>query len=39
MEEDRMVKKLTRNHSGKGQQEEPRIDGSMESSKICKCSR
>jgi hypothetical protein len=29
MEDDRMVKKLTRNHSGKDQQENPRIDGSM----------
>jgi hypothetical protein len=37
MEHDRMVKKLTTNHSGKDQQEDPRIDGSMGSSKICKC--
>jgi hypothetical protein len=40
MEDDRMVKNYpTGNHSGKGEQEDPRIDGSMESSKICKCSR
>jgi hypothetical protein len=37
MEDDRMVKKT--NHLGKGQHEDPRIDGSMESSKIWKCSR
>jgi hypothetical protein len=37
MEDDRMVKKRTGNHLGRGQQEDPRIDGSMESSKICKC--
>jgi hypothetical protein len=35
MEDDRMVKKI--NRLEKDQQEDPRIDGSMESSKIWKC--
>jgi hypothetical protein len=42
MEDDRMVKKLTNwKPFGKSQaqQEDPRIDGLMESSKIWKCSR
>jgi hypothetical protein len=40
MEDDRMVKKLTNwKPFGKRRQEVPRIDGSMESSKIWKCSR
>jgi hypothetical protein len=40
IEDDRMVKKLTNwKPFGKSQQEDPRRDGSMESSKIWKCSR
>jgi hypothetical protein len=40
MEDARMVKKLTIwKPFGKSEQEDPRIDGSMESSKIWKCSR
>ena len=40
MEDDRLVKKLTNwKPFVKDQQEDPPTDGSMESSKICKCSR